>query len=55
MYHLLKEDTKEWKEEKWILEQKKYKAFHVVDGQQRLTTFIIFVSSILRLAEKHGI
>lgn len=52
---LTKEDTKEWKEEKWILEQKKYKAFHVVDGQQRLTTFIVFLNSMIQFCQKQGI
>ena len=44
-----------WKEEKWIIEEKGYEAYHVVDGQQRLTTFIILVNSILRFAESKGI
>ena len=52
---LKEEDYKDWEEEKWIIRDKKYKAFHVVDGQQRLTTFVIFVSCILKFAEKHGL
>ncbi len=52
----LKEDEiKSWKEEKWIIDDKSFKPYHVVDGQQRLTTFIIFISSILRLSEKYHI
>lgn len=44
-----------WKEEKWIIDEKGYEAYHVIDGQQRLTTFIILVNSILRFAESKGI
>ena len=44
------EDCSTWLEERWILGT--YKPFHVVDGQQRLTTFIILLNSILGLAFK---
>ena len=37
---------KEWKEEKWLIESSDYEAYHIVDGQQRLTTFVILVNSI---------
>ena len=52
----LKSDVyKNWTEEKWLIDQNDYEAFHVVDGQQRLTTFIILVNAIVNLAEKQGI
>lgn len=52
----LKSDTyKDWTEEKWLIDQNDYEAFHVVDGQQRLTTFIILVNSIVKFAEKQNI
>ena len=50
------DDFKDWEDgDKRILKEKKYKAFHVVDGQQRLTTFVIFISCILEIAEKNNI
>lgn len=44
-----------WNEEKWIIRDNGYEAFHVVDGQQRLTTFVVLISSLIRFAEKNGI
>ena len=41
-----------WNEERWLLEDMGYKAFYVVDGQQRLTTFIIFIQSLSDLLKK---
>ena len=41
-----------WYEEKWILDDLDFSAYHVVDGQQRLTTFVILVNSIIKFAEK---
>ena len=52
---LNRKDYSDWKEEKWIIEDKGYEAYHVVDGQQRLTTFIILVNSIIKFAENNGI
>lgn len=53
---LLKSDVyKDWTEEKWLIDQNDYEAFHVVDGQQRLTTFIILVNAIVKFAEKNQI
>lgn len=40
-----------WKEETWLLEKRKYKAFHVVDGQQRLTTTSILLQCIVEAIE----
>ena len=51
---LTNKDCYKWEEDKWILENG-YRAYHVVDGQQRLTTFIILLNSILELAFKNGI
>lgn len=38
-----------WNEERWLIEDRGFKPFHVVDGQQRLTTFVIFIQSIFEL------
>jgi uncharacterized protein with ParB-like and HNH nuclease domain len=53
---LLDETTWEkWEEERWIIRDKGFTAYHVVDGQQRITTFIILICSILRCVEKNKI
>lgn len=39
----------ESEKEYWLLEDHSYKLFHIVDGQQRLTTFIIFIQSFIEL------
>lgn len=36
-----------WNEEHWVLNERGYKAFYIVDGQQRLTTSIIFIQSLV--------
>jgi uncharacterized protein with ParB-like and HNH nuclease domain len=39
----VKEDDKEY----WLVEDHSYEMYHIVDGQQRLTTFIIFLQSFI--------
>jgi hypothetical protein len=42
-------ESKEWNNDKWLLDSG-YKAYHVVDGQQRLTTFSILINEIVYVA-----
>ncbi len=35
-----------FEEDNWLIESQEFKPFYVVDGQQRLTTFIILLSTI---------
>ncbi|MCH7963770.1 MAG: DUF262 domain-containing protein [Bacteroidetes bacterium] len=38
-----------WNDERWLIEDRGYKPFHIVDGQQRLATFVIFIQAISEL------
>lgn len=42
-----KSETKNWNNDQWLINKRGYKAYHVVDGQQRLTTFSILMNEIL--------
>ena len=35
-----------WNDERWLIEDRAFNPFYIVDGQQRLTTFVIFVQAI---------
>lgn len=41
-----------WNDEGWLIKDRGYKPFHIVDGQQRLTTFVIFIQSITELIKR---
>ena len=41
-----KSESKNWENDRWLLDSG-YKAYHVVDGQQRLTTFSILINEIV--------
>lgn len=36
-----------WDDDRWIIQSKRYVPYHVVDGQQRLTTSVILIQAIL--------
>jgi hypothetical protein len=40
-------DSQRWTDDLWILESKRYSPFYVVDGQQRLTTSLILVETLI--------
>lgn len=42
-------DIAENEKEYWLVEDHSYKVYHIVDGQQRLTTFIIFLQAFVDL------
>lgn len=42
---------KHWNEERWLIEDRGFKPFHIVDGQQRLTTFVIFIQAVSELLQ----
>ena len=39
--------SEKWNDERWLLNDWDYVPYHVVDGQQRLTTFIILINEIV--------
>lgn len=42
-------ETPNWNEEKWLLYDRGYKAYYVVDGQQRLTTSVVFIQALYEI------
>ena len=40
----------DWNDDLWIIQSKRYRPFYIVDGQQRLTTALILLQSILERA-----
>lgn len=46
-----KNTWEQWHEDKWVIENKGYDVFFVVDGQQRMTTCVILIQAILDVAK----
>jgi hypothetical protein len=44
-------NSEKWHEEQWLLKERGYKAYFVVDGQQRLTTSIIFIQALVEIVK----
>lgn len=38
---------KQWEDDLWVIQSKRYEPYYIVDGQQRLTTSIILIQSII--------
>lgn len=43
-----------WSDDTWIIEVKNFIPYHVVDGQQRLTTIVILIQCILEAIRAHA-
>ena len=45
-------DIKDSDNEYWLVEDHSYKMYHIVDGQQRLTTFVVFLQAFIDFIKK---
>lgn len=49
-----KEDLskEKWDNDRWLIENKHYLPVYIVDGQQRLTTVVLFIAAIVKVVEE---
>lgn len=40
--------SRSWREDEWIIKTSNYRPYHIVDGQQRLTSLILLLNSIIQ-------
>lgn len=52
---VLEADYSTWSEDKWIIKDKSFEPFYIVDGQQRLTTSLILIQSIIEIVGSEAI
>jgi len=52
---LPKKEWESWIDDNWIIEKKGFTPYHVIDGQQRITTCVILINEIICLAEQNNI
>ncbi|ARD46959.1 DUF262 domain-containing protein [Sporosarcina sp. P33] len=48
-----RKETQNWGNDTWLLDTG-YKAYHIVDGQQRITTFSILINEMVSFVKRHA-